>query len=427
MIVVRAFTVSNSQPNIDLIDSLEMSLIRRGLHEADEGPETTASRQEIKIWVRDHPDEGREFLRELITVAKDRLLDDNESYLEFIGANQPEDKESLAETLDLFDAYYYDSFFRYTDHSTKLYDIDELGGVFADIAEQAESTDEAKKLFVEHCDERDDIDEAYLAALDDYPAPLIGEIEYRARPRLLQFEDEDHLYLELWSIGDTFTRFDVNEGDYKKIESLARTVIRIHLDGGILEYTSDDSKKSHRKSVLTDLLDQFNQTSNPGSDQATNYGEKAITDRHIRQIKESIGVLSTLDSFRGGQANLRYSSVDDRNVETDPTHSNMERSRDYQKSHPRILIGWTGSGWDLIKKNSLVNDPNLGLDEASFEEEEAVSNVVRKIREQGQYGRVRQFTIPMNTDKDTLRIWKRRCSPETRRTIFHMIADELGW
>jgi len=419
--------VSSSQPNLELIDSLEMRSIRRGLYEADVGPETTASRQELKEWVQEHPDQGEAFLQELVAAAKEVLLDDNESYLEFISVNQDDEEASLTESIDLFDAYYYESFFGYTDHSTKLYSIDELGGVFADIADEAESITRAKELFRGHCQGRDDIDEAYLAALDDYPAPLIGEVEHQARPRLLKFEDPDHLYIEFWSIGDTFSKFDVNEGDYKQIESLARTVVRVHFDTGILEYTSDDTTKGHRENVLADLLDRFNQTSNPGSDQATNYSEKIITDHHIRQVKNNIGVLSTLDSFRGARANLRYSSVDDRNVETDPTHSNMERSRDYQKSHPRILVGWNGGGWELIEKDDLVDDQDLDLDEASFEEEDAVSNVISEIREHGQYDRVRQFTIPMNSDKDTLRIWKKRCSPETRRTIFHLIADELGW
>lgn len=418
--------MSSSQLSIDLIDSLEMRSIRQGLHESEISLESTASREEIKEWVQAHPEQEEAFLQELISAAKDVLLDDNERYLKYIDVNHNDNGE---ETLldNVIDIYYYDSFFRYTDHSTKLYSIDELGGVFADIAREAKYIDEAKELFVEHVREQNDIDEAYLAALDDYPAPLIGEVEHQARPRLLKFEDVDHLYIELWSIGDTFSRFDVNEGDYKTIESLARTVVRVHFDTGILEYTSDDTTKGHRESVLTNLLDQFNQTSNPGSDQATNYSQRTITDPHIRQIKKNIGVLSTLDSFRGIQANLRYSSVKDRNVETAPTHSNMERSRDYQKSHPRILIGWTDGGWELIEKDDLVCDPDLDLDETSFEEEDAVSNVVQKIREQGQYDRVRQFTIPMNTDKDTLRIWKKRCSPETRRTIFHLIADELGW
>lgn len=279
--------MSSSQPSVELLDSLEMRAIHRGLHEAEVGPDIDASRQEIKAWVQDHPDEGERFLQELVTAAKQVLLDENENYLEYIDANQADDERSLVEVIDLFDAYYYDSFFGYTDHSTKLYSIDELGGVFTDIADEAGSIDEAQALFIEHCQDRDDIDEAYLAALDEVPAPLIGEIEHEARPRLVKFEDSDHLYIELWSIGDTFSKFDVNEGDYKTIESLARTVVRVHLDTGILEYTSDDTTKGHRQSVLTDLLDLFNQTSNPGSDQATNYSEKIITDRHIRQIKET--------------------------------------------------------------------------------------------------------------------------------------------
>lgn len=420
--------MSSSQPRVELLDSLEMRAIRRGLHETEVGPDANSSRQEIKTWVQNHPNEQESFLQELVTAAKQVLLDENENYLEYIDVNQADDDDrSLVEVIDLFDAYYYDSFFGYTDHSTKLYSIDEPDGIFAEIADEAGSIDEAKTLFIEHCQDRDDIDEAYLAALDEVPAPLIGEIEHEARPRLVKFEDSNHLYIELWSIGDTFSKFDVNEGDYKTIESLARTVVRVHLDTGILEYTSDDTTKGHRQSVLTDLLELSNQTSNPGSDQATNYSEKIITDRHIRQIKENVGVLSTLDSFRGARANLRYSSVDDRNVETDPTHGNMERSRDYQKSHPRVLVGWADGRWELIKKDDLVDDSDIDLDEASFEEEDAVSNVIREIKEQGQYDRVRQFTIPMNSDKDTLRIWKKRCSPETRRTVFHLIAGELGW
>lgn len=418
--------MSSDQLSSRLVDSLGMRSIRRCLHESDVGPDSTASRQEIKGWIERNPEQADVFLQNLVFHAKEVLLDDNERYSEFIDV-AADDETSIIEALDLLEVYYYDSFFGYTDHAVRLYSIDELGGVFEDISEEAMSVAEAEEYFKSHCEGRDDIDDAYVDAVSEFPAALIGEVEHEVRPRLIQFEDVDHIYMELWSIGDTFTEFDINEGDYKKIETLARTIVRVHLDTGIIEYTSDDAKKSHRENVVTEVLECFNQSGNPGSDQATNYSERIITDNHIRQVKENIGVLSTLDSFRGARANLRYSSVDERNVETDPTHSNMEDTRDYQKSHPRILVGRTNGEWELIEKEELVDNPDLDLDEASFEEEDAVSTVIREIREQGQYDEVRQFTIPMNSDKDTLRIWKKRCEPETRRTIFHLIGEELGW
>ena len=420
-----------------ILNSLEMKYIYGGLKDVDFEIRST-SRKKVKKWLKQNPKHTESIFNQLTTHAKRELFEEIQ-YQDYIrsteggGENKedgrfvftpPEklDKKTIFEKFDLKDFYYFDSFFHYTDHSYRLFNISNLGSVFQKIHNEAKKASEAKKILVEFCKEKN-FSSNYLNALESTPSPLIGDVNNEPKPRLIKVEDEEHIYAEFWSLGKEINDFDVNTGDYKSIETLDKAVIRIHLDTGHIEFTSDSGRVKRRRKIIRSILTNFNIQGNPTkSDIDEMFNQVEITDQQIRKVKRKLGVLSTLDEFRGSTANLRFTSVKKRNVETDPSHSNTAKNRDYRKSHPRMIFGEKDNKWQFIYPKKIFE-----YAEDEPEEEETLKEILNELAKKGDYDEVEQFTAILNSDTNTIRIWKKKITPGMRRLIFHLLRSKLGW
>lgn len=420
-----------------VLDSLEKKFIYSGLKNLDYDIKIS-SRKKTKEWIREHPEHSESIFNKVTSHTKQELLD-KIKHQDFMGSteggteNEDEDKlslntpkklneEALLEQYTLSDFYYFDSFFHYTDHSYFIFNISELNSIFQKIHNQVEDASRAGEALKSFCEDNN-FSSFYIHALEPLPSPLIGDVDDDPKPRLIKIEDKDHIYAEFWSLGREINDFDVNIGDYKTIDTLDKAIVRIHLDTGHIEFTSDSGRVKRQKKILRNILANFNAQGSPSKSDIDEMFEKIeITDQQIRKVKEKLGVLSTLDEFRGSRANLRYTSVKKRNVESDPSHSNTEKARDYKKSHPRIVLGEKDDQWQFIYPNDILDHA-----EDEPEEEETLKEILNELDSEEDYNRVDQFTVTLNSDKDTLRIWKKRCTSGMRRLIFHLLRRELGW
>lgn len=394
-------------PNERLINALPTRDMRYGLQQSEVDIDDNASRDEILTYLENTPGDTDELRQDIITGAKERVLADWSGMLEHVegtGMGTP----VVADTLTLREVYYYDSFFNYTNRTTRVYRASNIGGILGEITDQADSTAAAREMFIEFCGEND-LDSAYVEAAEDVPAALIGDLEDGYRPRLVEFEDEHYLYIEYWKPGKTWSNFDIGTGDYEKINTLFRAVLRIDLETGLIETASDDSQQSNQK-LVERFLSEFN-----GSDTVS---QIHIRGADIRTTKNDLALLTTLNEFVGEDAKLRFTQNKSGNVEADPAHQDAEQTRDYSRSNFQIIIGRQNDDWGL------VYPVDLGYDD---DDDVAVGEVLSEIEERDTYDDVKELTITLDSEKATFRIQKKKMSPKTRRDVFEMLVDELDW
>ena len=403
-------TDTNSDDNQDderLINALTTREIRRGLVNSDLDIDEDATRKEVLTALQTRPD-ADQLRQDIIEGAKERILEDDHVKVDNIeGAGQG--FAVIQGNLNLRETYYYDSYFRYTDRTARVYKIPELGGVLSEIA-NAESSVAAQEMFTEHS-EGNNLDDAYVQAAEDVPAPLIGNVDDSFRPRLVEFEDSNTIYVTYWKRGKTWSALDVRTGDYEKIKTLFQAILRVDLETGLIEMMSDDSQKSHKK-LVERFLSEFNDNNTAVSIN--------IRGPDIRRAKKNLSILTSLNEFVGDEAKVRLTRNRARSVEADPANSQMESQRDYSRSNFQILIGQESGGNDW----NLVNRVNIDvLDEE--DEEVSMEDVISAVEED--YDDVLPLTISLDSEKSTFRIRKKALTPSTRRQVFNLLADELNW
>jgi len=435
--------MSASEP-AQIIDALDYRTIKQALNEIQQGAgfaedlRTSASelgdspdRDEIKEWLSRHQDYAEEVANAIAINKQKSIIRSFEGKEKFVEETEQgeRDPDDIISHLSLTDTVYYNSFFKFADMSTKVFSTEYRDGIFQRISSEADSAQEAKELFQDHISENEEIDDVYLQAANDVPAPLIGQVDFNPKPRIIKFEDDDHVYFEFWSMEGERSYYDVNKGDYITIDQRARTSVRVHLDTGIMEYVSSKSSEDHRRAVIDIIVDNFwtsDEVRTDGGLQALATGGEllhspvTISDDDISDVKENVGLLSTLDGFRGGFTNVRLTSRNNSDVENDPDHQHFEDNRDYRLSHPQILLGERNGEYELLDRDEISGEITISPDMSAEE-------IVEEFAENSDYDDVHRFTVVLNTDNDTARIWKVRCSPSTRRLVFHLISDELGW
>ncbi|SEV98425.1 hypothetical protein [Natrinema salifodinae] len=393
-----------------LINALSTREIRRGLLDSDIDVGENADREEVFNLLETHP--AADQLREdIVEGAKKRILEDGHvkhDSIEGTGQGIP----VISDALTLAEVYYYDSYFQYTDHTARVYEAPDFGGVLRDIAEDADSPAAARNLFMEFC-ESEDVDPAYIEATEDVPAPLIDNTDDQFSPRLVKFEDANTIYLEYWKRGKTMSEFDVRTGDYEKIKTLYRAVVRVNLDTGLIETMGDNSQQSNEQLVKR-FLGEFS-----GSDTVRRIN---IRGPDIRRTKSDLALLTSLNEFVGEEAKVRLTRNQSGNVEADPAHDQMESERDYSKTNFQIFIGETADGWELVYPRELGEEPDS-------EDEVTTSDVLTAIDESSRidYEDVKDLTITLDGEKSTYRIQKKDLAPSTREQVFDLLAEELGW
>lgn len=389
-------------------DALDMRAIRAEL--GDGYPiDTEASRSELDKWVEGLGEEEEGFLQELISSAKVTKLNQWGNKTGSIVETGSDSVEVNADALSVRGAHYYDTYFQYTDHTTWVFKIQGLSGFLSEVRETADSAKEAQELLQEHC--KDLSDPMYQKAAEEIPSPLIGEVDGSESPRLLHFEDENHLFAEYWTDGGKEDIYDITTGDYKVARSLERTYFRLHLESGLVEIAGDDSKGPN-KDALQAFLKHFG--GNPL------LGDVRIGVEGIQKAKENLALLVSLDEFLGEDAKLRFARNEKGNVEADPYHSDTESERERVRTNIQLLYGENRDGWNLIYPTEIGQ-------QYSEDEEVKVGEIVEDLEESGPFEEVLPMTVGLNREKNSIRFRTKDISPPTRRSIFHLFADELNW
>ena len=403
---------ANSADDSDsLIDSIETDAIWKGSREYSGGPDDNARRGEIKEWIRSHPDEVDSFLKTVTRGAKLYTLRGLDAKSEEIEEVTGGDASVIADALNLTQVYYYKSYFGYTDHTTWVYKLLPVGGVLEEIGEEADTAQEAQEMFRSFC--RSNGFEDYYRAAGESPAPLIGNLGDKAKPRLIHFEDSDHLYVQYWSTGTMQSGFDVESGEYESINTIEQPYLRIHLESGLVEVAGDDSQaKSRYRKRLNEFIDRFGN----GVISPVSIGQSAI-----ESVKQNVALQVSLDEFEGDDAKIQFSRGRSRgNVEADEIHETAEEERDRLRSNFQLILGKRMAEWGLIHRDQLDD---------RFENKDSVTvaEALSEFKEDQSYDEVVDLTLSLNRDKETFRVQKKRLSPTIRRSVFHLLAEELDW
>ncbi|WP_373190217.1 hypothetical protein [Halolamina sp.] len=392
------------------------------------------NREDFKHWFSGLDSDVRKDIRNQLVRSKMKFVidDDIGNKNKYISGVSPKSAGGIASQLSLNDVGYYSSFFKFADRTSSLHEISELNGVFRDIRDNAESTKEAEEIFISYVEEHDEVPELYALGAGDNVTPIIGDVGYSAQPRLVHFNDSNHLFIEYWKIGEEITRFDVNESDYRSIQTRSRTVARVHLDSNTIEYASNEDNDDLRSEILDEIVGLFAEDeSNAIPDGGVQdlrmdlYDPINITDSDIEDVNKNIGVMSTLDTFHGVHTNTSIHSIDDKPTDRDRLHERLKK-RGYIKSHPKLLLGVKDGQYELLDPER-VDDFKFEDENSEDEEVPTIQELVKQVEENSDYDKVIKFTIVLNAEDDTLRIWKSALPTEVRKMVFHEIADELEW
>lgn len=391
-------------------DTLDMDAIRSSLQEGEYDVDTDVSRSDFDTWLEDLDDDERgNYVQNLRRDAKVSVLQQWRNKMPSIIETGSDDLELNADALSMRGTHYYDSFFQYTNHTTWVYKIQGVDGVLAEIQSEAQSPSEAQEILQAHCEDLSEPN--YGEAVSDVPTALIGDVDGSESPRLFHFEDQSHLYVEYWTEGPNESVFDVETGDYKTAQGLRRTCFRIHLDSSLVEIAGD-KRQGPNTNALQAFLERFN--GHPI------LAEVRIGVTGIQNAKENLALLVSLDEFIGNDAKIRFARNEQGNVEADPYHSDTESERERLRMNMQLLYGRTRDGWELIYPPEVENQyPEV--------DDVEVGQVVSDLEESGPYEEILPLTVGLNRDKNSIRFRTKDLSPPTRRSVFHLVADELGW
>ncbi|ELZ05372.1 hypothetical protein C482_02441 [Natrialba chahannaoensis JCM 10990] len=399
-----------SSENENLINALETRAIRRGLQiSGDEEVDPNWSRNEVLAYLDTNPSKAPDLREDIIEGAKRFYLSRNHVKPNCIEGAGPETGiEVLSDSLTLREASYYESYFKYADHTAHVYKITEFDGLLESLCE-ADTKDEVQTELESQTEAQDDLEE-YAAALNDLPAPLIGNVEDSYKPRVVQAETSDVIYVEFWKKGSKSGGFDVRTGDYKTIQGPYRAVLRVDLDNQTIEAVGDNSSNTHEGLVKRFMID-FNESAS--------FDFIHINSGEIEDARRDLAFIATLDEFLG-DAKLRFTVNESSNVEADPAHGSAKGTRDLGKSNFRVLMGENGT-WERIVPREYPE-----IDEED-ENELSLNDLLKDLQDDSGYHDVLDVTIGMNSEKNSYRIQKKAINPTTRKAVFDSLANQIGW
>lgn len=428
--IVNVLDLRILKDTIKSIKNDEDNSLDAGVREAVSKLEESPSRETLRRWLSEQSEEVAEKIGSLFVERKKKsILRKRQRKLRYMGDFESPSIDTIASYLSLTDICYFDSYFKFANRTMTVHKMKRCEGIFGEIDSNSDSPQEARDLFKRKVRERSDISNRYAEAAEEIPSALISEVDVEPRPRLIKFEDSSRIYMEFWSVKGKESFYDVNRGDYVTIERRAKTAVRFHLDSNVIEYASTDDSKNHRSATLNTALEKLafpQETRTDGGLSAFSetgdklYSDITIKDVDVKTVKENIGILSTLDAFRGQSTNSRVTARDNTSVESDPIHPQLEKGRPYRKSHPQIILGQKDGEWELL-------DPSEIDDDFDFDDDISIEEIVDELREKTDYDRIRKFTVVLHIDNDTIRIWKENSEPDVRHLVFSLIVDELGW
>lgn len=392
-----------------IIDSFDTRSLQRGIQEYSDDESGDHSRDEIYALLQQEKD-SEELKQALKHGTRLRTADSISSKLKHIEKLRTPKANAAAQRLTNSELSYYNSFFSYTNHTTRVHKVPSWDGVLSEISEEASTASEAEAIFWERFEEGEIPEEIAIAA-ESLPAPLIGNLKSGVRPRVLFFEDANHIYVEYWSRGDVLQGFDIDSGQHETISTPYRCYIRLHLDSRLVEAGGDRNTPHHDeiKHLMTSL------SGNPIN------SDIEIRANDIQTVKEDLSLVVTLDEFAGEDAKLRFArNEQDGNVQADPIHAETQESRPQIRSNFQIFLGKTSQGWELINPSSITERYTEG-------DTIKLASIREDLERSEAYSEVMNLTVGLNNEKSTIRIMKSALTPRTRREIFHIFADRIGW
>lgn len=391
------------------------------------------SREEFKDWLETLSEEETSDLQRAVSREHRRkTLYRRKSKLSYIGdidiesnSNTNDLIESLVTQLTTREATYYDAHFKFANAGAYIYNTEVFEGVIKEIKDNATGAHSAKQIFVEEARDRDDLGKQYVRAAESL-SPIAGQLETAPKPRLIYFEDENHLFIEYWSLGKEDQIFDGQEGYSIEYSPRVRSAARIHIDSGVVEVFDGKKKETHRNTLL-DRIERLFNPERPVADGGTQTGRtdvilrgKSISEDDIWKVMDEVGMLTTLEGFGGRTADAKLSAVQNRDVTKDDTHDDLRDDRGLELANIKIFFD------DLEGRRMFIDPEDVGQ-KLKFDKDTTQSQMKDEIREEFGYTNIGHVTLTLNEDNNTIRIQKENCSPETRKTVFHLVTNTLGW
>ena len=383
------------------------------------------SREDFNEWFDDLSEEQQNAIADVLKKAqKEKILQNRKYKITYFQSTDFKESHKVRDDIDLSEAVYYDSYFKFSNGSMTICSVESMDPLLERISNQAGSREEAQEMFRKGAEDRD-ISVDYIKAARDVPLPLVDAIENNPRPRVVRFETPSELYIELWSFGKEENIYNPEQGETLSFKSRARSQIRIHIDRGLVEYTSTRGTKAHQETDLNHIESVFSF----GDEIETDGGNRVrsgpiepqdITSDEIWDVIQNIGVFSTLEAFEAQNATISYSSVNKRDVKKGPGRDNIKKDTKLRRANVQILIE------DPVDKCEFI-EPSQIFSTYDFDDDDNIEKVKKELTDKEGYNALEAFTISLHAKNDTLQIDKESCQPSTRTKVFNLVMEELGW
>jgi len=373
-------------------------------------------------------EERESLIIQFINEEKTNNLEQINSKLEFIEESSSDNVQQAVNDLTLLDTAYYQSFFKFANGSHSVYEIQDSDDILQEVSESANTSKEAQTLFENKVRNSGTIDDIYADAASEFTSPIIGDVGYEPKPRLIKFESPNRVYIEFWSEGSPESVYDATRGKKIHYNTLKRTVVRIQIENNILEYSSTDKTENHRDTIIGYLGDTFSFSKEIASDggsmvlQSQNDLERIdIKTEDLTTVISELGTISTLESFDGVNATVDYSSIEKRNVQEEPTRDKALEDRAIRRVNTQMLFDFTD------KSNPEFIHPSFVKGSFDFLPDADVYDYIEAITKQTEYDNVDYITVSLHEENDTVRIDKERLTPNARASVFKLLSNKLGW
>lgn len=389
------------------------------------------NREAFYDWINQLDEDVEEKIVDILLRSEKRnILRARKRKAPFIESSEYSDVDNIADDLQLIDVAYYDAFFKFANMSQTVYSVD-VGPEFSNISENSETVEDAKENFSSYAERN--LPEEYSQAIGDIPSPLVGQVERKPKPRLIQFEDPSQIFIEYWSLGKMKDVYHPQRGETLNFRGLVRSQVRIYIDEELVEFTSTRKTQGHRIKIENHLSDAFDFDKEAATDGGKSVGtettedeaqtlsnhKKTIDSDDISSIINSIGIISTLETFQSRNATIRYSSVNKRDVSEGPNHDDVESNTKYRRANVQILIEDPGDKCRFVSPDE-VNS------KFTFAEDASMRDIINRMHEDD-YENLSAIPISLNAKENTLLFDQENYTPSTRKTVFNLVAGELGW
>ncbi|QSX00887.1 hypothetical protein [Haloterrigena alkaliphila] len=382
-----------------------------------------SSREAFNEWFASLESEESQLIADVLKKGqKEEILEKRKYKIPHFESTDYKEAHKVRDDISLSEATYYDSYFKFSNGSMSIFSVIEMDPILKTVSKEASDKEEAQSMFRELIQEHD-YPRDYRKAAREIPLPLVGGLENNPRPRIVRFEDPRHLYVELWSFGKEKNVYHPEQGETLSFQSRAKSQIRIHIDRGLIEYTSTRDTKAHEETDMSHIESIFSfdgelRTDGGSQGRFATLTDEDITSEDIWNVIQNIGVFSTLESFEAKNATISYSSVNKRDVKKGPSRDDIKRDTKLRRANVQILIEDPADKCEFI-------EPEYIFEEHDFDDDDNIEQVIQELTDKEGYNELTPFTISIHAKNDTIQIDKESCQPSTRAKVFDHVMDQL--